>query len=172
MTAIPGLLRELSEPPPWADIEPEDFLGDLSSNRAAELRPLIDVAQEHRAELLVGRYELERQRDLEILARASGQARTAGSDDIVVEWFREQLSLATLLGRDVFWAIHEAVFGFDEFTVAEGAPDLFLWAPEQPAFWLFSEVKASGDSLREPQKRWLDQHWELVSGHYVITVLQ
>jgi hypothetical protein len=64
------------------------------------------------------------------------------------------------------------VFDFDELTPAAGVPDLLVWLPKSdPALWFFSEVKGPGDSLRSTQKEWLYQHWEVVAGHFLLTIL-
>ena len=87
--------------------------------------------------------------------------------------FQEFITLGKVLGVDLFDALYEAVFEFDEFTVAAGAPDLLVWLPRhEPSCWFFSEVKAPDDSHRTSQKGWLHQHWDLVRGHYLIAVLE
>jgi hypothetical protein len=172
LQGYPGLLRDLSGPPPWVEVQPEDVEGDISPERAAELRPLVVFAQEHNEESLVARYRTERGRHASVLDRVVGQTASAAVQELSVDSFRQRVALAKFLGVEVFSVIYEAVFSFDEFTVAEGVPDLFLWLPGEPSFWFFSEVKASGDSLRASQKRWLHQHWELVRGHYSITALE
>jgi hypothetical protein len=172
LQGYPGLLRDLSGPPSWVEVQPEDVEGYISPERAQELRPLVQLAQEHSEEFLVSRYLTERGRHASVLDRIVGQAASAAVHELSVDCFRRRVALAKSLGVEVFSAIYDAVFSFDEFTVAEGAPDLLLWLPGEPSFWFFSEVKASGDSLRPSQNGWLHQHWELVRGHYSITALE
>jgi VRR-NUC domain len=87
--------------------------------------------------------------------------------------FRELVVLAKTLGVETFKNVLEAVFPFDEFTVATGTPDLLIWWPQiDGQSWFFCEVKAPGDYLSAAQKQWLRQHWKLVRGHYLITVLE
>lgn len=49
----PGLLRELSEPPPWIEVTPEDVKDPLAPARETELRPLYIQACEAPASDLV-----------------------------------------------------------------------------------------------------------------------
>jgi hypothetical protein len=172
LQGYPGLLRDLSGPPSWVEVEPEDAEGDISPERAQELRPLVQLAQEYSEEFLVSRYRTERGGHASVLDRIVGQPASMVVHELLVDCFRQRIALAKSIGIEVFSAVYEAVFSFDEFTVAEGAPDLLLWLPGEPSFWFFSEVKASGDSLRASQKGWLYQHWELVRGHYSITALE
>src|SRR5437667_11925868 len=89
--------------------------------------------------------------------------------------FRRLVAFAKFFGVETFNAVWQAVFDFDEFTPAPGAPDLLVWllpkAAGEPGLWFFSEVKGPRDSLRNSQKEWLYQHWEVVSGHYLLTIL-
>jgi hypothetical protein len=165
----PGLLRDLSEPPSWVEVQSEDVGGDMS---AAELRPLIGVAHEQNEELLLARRRAEFEHNAFVLNRVGGHVAPVVVEELSVDCFRRCLALARSLGEQKFWAVFDAVFPFDEFTVAEGAPDLLLWLPEEPGLWFFSEVKAPGDSLRVGQKVWLHEHWDLVCGHYAITVFE
>ncbi len=167
----PGLLRKLSSPPPWVEVEPRDSAGDISPERAVELRPLVLVALQHSEESLVAQYQSERNRNTLFLNEILGHTDSVVVQEIARDSFRQCVSLGTCLGA-VFDAVYDAVFFFDEFTVADGAPDLLLWQPEQPSMWFFSEVKAPGDSLSASQKGWLREHWELVRGHYSITLLE
>ena len=169
----PGLLRTLSNPPPWIEVEPEDVDGGISEDRADELCPLIVHAQEHAVESLVSRYRSEQQHKALVLERFVGLASSSVVTEVGADSFRDLVGLAKVLGVALFEAIYDAVFEFDEFTVAAGAPDLLVWLPgPEPSCWFFSEVKAPGDSLRSSQKGWLHQHWDLVCGHYLITVLE
>jgi hypothetical protein len=169
----PGLLRDLSNPPPWIEVEMEDVDGDISAERANELRSLVVQAQEHDEEWLVARYRSEQQYKSSVLERFMGRPTASLVTETGADSFRELITLAKVLGVDLFDALYEAVFEFDEFTVAAGAPNLLVWLPRyEPSCWFFSEVKAPGDSLRMSQKGWLHQHWDLVRGHYLITVLE
>jgi len=168
----PGLLRDLSSPPPWVEVEPDDLGGNISPQRGAELRPLVLIAHEDSEEALVARYRSEDGRHASVLDRIFGHNASVALQELSVDSFRRRVALAKSLGVEAFSAVHEAVFSFDEFTVAEGAPDLLLWLPGQPPLWFFSEVKARGDSIRASEEGWLHQHWELVRGHYSITVLE
>jgi hypothetical protein len=173
LDGYPRLLRDLSNPPPWIEIEMEDVDGDISEERANELRPLVVQAQEHDEQRLITRYRSEQQHRHSVLERLMGRPPASFVTEFGADSFRELLALAKTLGVDSFEAIYEAVFEFDEFTVAAGAPDLLLWLPgHEPSCWFFSEVKAPGDSLRVSQKEWLRRHWDLVCGHYLITVLE
>ena len=86
---------------------------------------------------------------------------------------QERQALANALGSDGLDAVFDAVFDFDEFSVAAGVPDILVWlhTPNESC-WFFSEVKAPGDSLRPSQAQWLGQHWALVRGHYLLTLLE
>lgn len=171
----PGLLRDLSAPPPWVEVKPEDVDGDISHERALELRSLIMYAQEHSEEELVARYQASVEHKASVLQPFLGISPDANSIiiDFEADSFRQVISLAKSLGVETFEAIYEAVFDFDEFSVASGTPDIFLWLSGQgQSLWFFSEVKAPGDSLRNSQKAWLHEHWKLVCGHYALTILE
>jgi len=68
----PGLLRELSNPPPWVEVEPEDLNGDLAAERAHELRALILQTQSSRDEELVTLFRDELKRITSPLRRLIG----------------------------------------------------------------------------------------------------
>lgn len=173
LLGYPGLLRDLSSPPPWITVEPEDCDGDVSEDRASELRPLVEHAQESTVDALVSCYGSELESEAFWMKHNFGRAMSAEAIKSRLDSFRERIVLAKVLGSDAYYAIFDAVFSFDEFTIAEGTPDLLVWLPEPDrSCWFFSEVKAPGDSLRSSQKGWLHHHWELVCGHYVITMLE
>ena len=90
---------------------------------------------------------------------------------IRVEMERERNALRDALGEAGLDSVLKAVFDFDEFTAAAGAPDILVWAPDSSC-WFFSEVKAPGDSLRRSQTDWLRRHSDVVHGHYVLTILE
>ena len=169
----PGLLRDLSSPPPWVEVEPEDVDGDVEKERAAELRPLVEHAVEYTVDALVSAYRSELDSKAFWMKHNFGQASSPDVLKSSLDSFRELVAFAKVLGLDAYYAIFEAVFSFDEFTIAEGTPDLLIWLPHSDSpCWFFSEVKAPGDSLRQSQKAWLRQHWDLVRGHYLITMLE
>ncbi|GAC1310395.1 MAG: hypothetical protein NVSMB27_47340 [Ktedonobacteraceae bacterium] len=86
---------------------------------------------------------------------------------------RSKMKLACLLGSETIESLHEAILrfenDFDEYSVVEGAPDLFLWHPN-PAYnlWFFAEVKGPGDHLRESQSGWIRGYWEHIRGRVMI----
>ena len=90
--------------------------------------------------------------------------------ELRAELERERSALRTALSAGLD-SVFDAVFDFDEFTPAAGAPDILVWAPDASC-WFFSEVKASGDSLRPSQTAWLRQHRDVVHGHYILTILE
>jgi hypothetical protein len=165
----PGLLRELSSPPPWTQVKQEDIDDDISKDRAYELRPFVVHAQEQSEECLVARYRAKQQHVAALLNLPT----YSDVAEAIMDSFRVLIGLAKVLGVELFDAIYDAVFKFDEFTLAPGTPDLLVWLPRQErSCWFFSEVKAPGDSLRNSQKEWLHKHWDLVCGHYLITILE
>lgn len=174
----PGLLRDLSDPPEWVHVAPEDLLCEMDEDRRSELRPLIVHIQELTEAALIAHHRAERR--AAFVRQQLFEGRYIIIDDVKFETdafreecFRELIGLGKVLGADLFYDIFDAVFEFDEFTPAEGAPDLLVWLPEsEPSCWFFSEVKAPGDYLRDSQKAWLHQYWELVRGHYLITILE
>jgi len=170
----PGLLRDLSNPPPWVQVEPEDIDGDLDAERARELRSLILHTQSSSDEELLALFRAELESMNSPLSRFAGLPSISPvAVDNRIECFRELLSLARALSSDGFEAIYNAVFDFDEFEVKSGAPDLLLWLPDKtPPLWFFSEIKAPGDYLGTGQKGWLHDHWETLRGHYCLTVLE
>ena len=174
LLGYPGLLRELSNPPPWVHIEPEDMDGDLEANRARELRSLILHTQNSRDQELVALFRAELESINSPLRRFAGLSSISPiAADTRMESFRQVLSLARALGSDGFETVYNAVFDFDEFEVKSGAPDLLLWLPDKtPPLWFFSEIKAPGDYLGTSQKGWLHDHWETLRGHYCLTVLE
>jgi hypothetical protein len=123
--------------------------GQPSKERLLELRPLIQQANETAAETLVSTFLSERRHARAVAERFLG-VDSSPAQDLVDEAsataFRELVTLAKALGVETFDRIFEAVFDLDlgdEFSVAAGAPDLFIWRPTlTPAVWFFSEVKA------------------------------
>lgn len=170
----PGLLRELSNPPPWVHVEPEDRDGDLDANRARELRSLILHTQNASDEELVALFRAELESINSPLIRFIGLSPISPiAVNNRIESFRRLLSLARALSNDGFETVYDAVFDFDEFDVKSGAPDLLLWLPDKTrSLWFFSEIKAPGDYLGSNQKGWLHEHRETMRGHYCLTILE
>ena len=169
--------REL---PPWVkEIEIEEYDGQISPERNIELRPFTKHVQETSDEILLEQfhqYLLKRNADFAELGFY------APSSDFQVAYelheFKSRVALARLLGPDCAnKSIQVILYEFGEdsngFEVGIGAPDLFLWAANDDSkFWFFSEVKAHGDYLNTSQKAWINQHWDLVRGHFLLTVLE
>jgi len=102
-----------------------------------------------------------------------------GRESEITKMFCDKIALARLLGSmELFLNLYKSVFADvngspDGFFLAAGAPDLLVWYPDKDnGFWFLSEVKAHGDYLSHSQKSWLDRNWDLVRGHYLLTVLQ
>jgi hypothetical protein len=168
----PGMLRDLNSPPPWVEVEPEDAEDDLSQERQLALRPLVEYANGTSEAALVAEWLAEQERTHFINTKFH-EAASSVVTRTVQEEFSRLITLAKTLGVEAFRAVLEAVFDFDEFVPAPGAPDLLVWLPRaEPPLWLFSEVKGPRDALRSSQKAWLHQHWELVQGHYLLTILE
>lgn len=174
LLGYPGLLRELSNPPPWVELEPEDIDGDLDPQRARDLSSLILQTQSSSNEELVAFFRAELEERNSLLRRFIGlPSVSAIVVDNRIESFRRLLSLARALNLSGFETVYDSVFDFDEFDVKSGVPDLLLWLPDQiPSLWFFSEVKAPGDYLGSSQKSWLHEHWGILRGHYCLTVLE
>lgn len=85
----------------------------------------------------------------------------------------ERRALADALGSDGLDTLADAIFDYDEFSVAPGVPDIMVWL-HTPAIscWFLSEVKAPGDSLLPSQTEWLARHWKFLRGHYLLTLLE
>jgi hypothetical protein len=168
----PGLLRDLNSPPPWVEVEPEDIDEQVSQERLRELRPLIEYAHDTSEEALVAEWKAVREEHNRMAKLFLNEEPQTPMTAFAEESFRQILILAKALGIENFTPIFEAVFDFDDFTPAAGAPDLLVWLPKiDPALWFFSEVKGPGDSLRVTQKEWLHKHWNVVAGHFLLTIL-
>lgn len=184
-SGYPGLLRELDAPPPWAELEAEECIGEVSPEREIALRPLIVQAHDIGVESLVHEHESWREESrrrrrflraiyegAETIAEIAENPAEQAMEAFVTEAFATLLNLAASLTGMQFEACCNAVFDFDEFSVAPGAPDLLVWLPRaEPPCWFFSEVKAPGDYMSLAQEDWLRNHWELVRGHYLLTKL-
>lgn len=158
----PGLLRDLAHCPPWVHNEPD---------REREQRALIDHIHDRNDDELLDDLRRDYSRHSAIFPRLSMQVPNEHRDMREVS-FREKLSLGRAMGVDTFYKNYNAVFDFDEFTPAAGAPDLLLWSPPySKPFWCFTEVKAPGDNLRASQTNWLREHIDIIRGHYFLTIL-
>jgi len=148
----------------------------ISEERAHELRSFIYHAQEH-SDFDLLKLIQDGQKSFDFWSEyLTGRKSVPGAAELRAELreesFLELVALAKALGVDSFNSVFDAVFDFDEFSVAPGAPDLLVWLHKpSTSFWFFSEVKAPGDSLRITQKEWLWQHWNVVRGHYLLTII-
>lgn len=184
LRGYPGILRELAQPPPWIKLEPEDCLGSISEERKQELQSLVYWVDRYGHQHLRDEHErwldeLERAsiwdavifEDTDFAYRAPSR-RCDRLRDSRRESFDDLLTLARLFGSEVFDCLFEAVFSYDEFTVAPGVPDLLIWVPHETApLWLLAEVKAHGDYMSHEQKAWLCDHWNRIRGHYAIIAI-
>jgi hypothetical protein len=172
LDGYPGLLRSLSEPAPWIEIEPDDVFGEVSEGRAFELRPLVERANsEETKKLFDERRAANKARNL-YWKELFGRERSSLGDVFAEEMFGELLALGKSIGCQDFEGVWDAVFEYDEFSVGPGAPDLLVWLLDSECpLWFFTEVKGPGDSLRKSQKDWIHQNWSAVGGHFLITNL-
>jgi hypothetical protein len=178
---FPGLLRDLASPPPWLYVEMEDVVGEISSERATDLRPLFDYIHDTDATKLAALFDEWRQ-DLrasrKFLHSEVGDSMPSRETSLALEAAAsESFSRLTALGQAIapseFCGIWNAVFGFDEFTLSPGVPDLLVWLPKaSPGCWFFVEVKAHGDYLSHAQKEWLRSNLNVVRGHYLLVLLE
>lgn len=175
----PGLLRELWEPPPWAaDIEPQEIGRPLSEERAEELRPLYQQANDQSLDDMVERYrqytyefwvttQLCLQHDFRIPGYEIWEPTLF--ETLCIERWKKLLLIARFTGSDVFENLMEAVFVYDEFTIASGTPDLFIWnSCSTSPLWFFAEVKGPRDSLRISQYNWILGNWARIQGRILL----
>lgn len=155
------ILNKLLSEPPW--IAP-DF-GDVSGPRLID--EILDKSDEELLALHHAYYremfDVVQENELHLVM------------DIMQAQFRSIVQLGRLLGTKLN-DLHDALFysfdGLPEITLMPGAPDLLLWFPDAAnGFWLFTEVKAPGDYLSSTQRGWLEHNWELLEGHFLITLL-
>jgi hypothetical protein len=177
----PGLLRDLSSPPPWLRVEMEDVVGKITSERGVELRPLFDYIHDmdatQLANLFLTRWRQDQQA-FRMLFLEMGAPELSQETSLHLEYeahraFSQLTNLGEVMTPSEFEGVFNAVFGFDEFTLSPGVPDLLVWLPKSsPNCWFFVEVKAHGDYLSHAQKKWLRSNWGLVCGHYLLALLE
>jgi hypothetical protein len=173
------VIRLLNSNPPWVESIKLEEMEGTSTEREAQLRPLTKHAQETSDEILFEQFHQHLlKRDASFgFGRLLDQSCRAFGQPTELDEFKSLIALARLLGPDLAYDLGQRLlceFGDDSsgLLVGTGAPDLFLWTPAgENGFWFFSEVKAPGDYLRPTQKGWLAQHWELVQGHFRLTIL-
>jgi hypothetical protein len=171
------VIRSLNSEPPW--VESIKMGEEMSPERETQLRPLTIHVHETSDEVLfelMHQNLLKRDADMGLGQPLDNVCRELGQPTRLDE-FMSLVALARLLGPAVAYDLEQLIlyeFGVDSsgFQVGAGAPDLFLWASNgECKFWFFSEVKAPGDYLTANQKSWLPQHWEVVQGHFLLTIL-
>lgn len=168
----PGLLRDLADCPPWVHVESEDTEPNTDPERAWELRAMIEHIHNCSDEELLDDFRRHHGSFARLSDELSLQRSPKELSNERENLFREMLSLGRAMGVDTFYKNHDAVFDFDEFIPALGAPDLLLWSPPGSGrFWCFTEVKAPGDSLRPSQANWLSTHFDIIRDHYFLTIL-
>ena len=177
---FPGLLRDLSNPPPWIEITPEDCLYPQSPDRQADCDALIAQLKRYGTNVILDRHEEflleENQRRAWTVAERGLGERTPSVnrhlEDSKRQSFYEVVSLASSLELTEFDALRNSVFALDEFTVAPGVPDLMLWFENSGEWtWALAEVKAHGDYLSHRQHEWLYENWSTISGHFLLLSL-
>lgn len=172
LNGYPGLFRDLTAPPPWVDVTPEDIEGAVSVEREAELQPLYIQANQTDPQLLVEEYRKHLEYQQMTLEKAGlGQLTVPALIPLSVELFRKKLELARCLGVEQFEAIFDAILDpFDEFRIMQGVPDIFVWSMSEQ-LWFFAEVKGPRDSLRGSQGAWIRAYWETIRGNFALVVL-
>jgi hypothetical protein len=182
-------LRDLQAPPPWVTVEMEDCEGDISDERRIQLRPFVQQVQGSSDEAILSRfrdYQKEKWDTVQAVLERHFLYPRQGEESLFREkiiadeeaLFRQTIILARLLGVDVASSLYDAVFDeydgiYEDILVSAGAPDLLVWLPNKnTGFWFLSEVKAPGDYLSKNQRAWLNQNWNVVRGHYLVTQLE
>jgi hypothetical protein len=176
------VIRSLNSEPPWVESIKMEEMEETSAERGSQLRPLTIYVQETSDEILFEQFNQHLlERDARFARFGFGQpldqTRRALGQPTELDKFKSLIALARLLGPDLAYDLEQRLlyeFGDDSFgvLVGAGAPDLLLWTPNgDNEFWCFSEVKAPRDYLRPTQKGWLAQHWDLVQGHFLLTIL-
>lgn len=167
----PGLFRDLRAPPPWIEVTLEDTEGPVSVKREAELQLLYIQANQTDPQRLVDEYREHLTHQRETLEKLGVALTPPEITSSLVDRFQQKLELALCLGVEQFEAVFDSVIEpFDEFVVATGAPDLFVWS-EPERLWFFAEVKGPRDTLRRSQLAWIRVHWETIRGKYVLVLL-
>jgi hypothetical protein len=169
LDGYPGLFRKLNEPPPWVEETPLDVDDPISTAREKERRPLYLHANEAPVLGLLVHFR-EHLKAQDSVVRKLGAGLPAEYEQWALEDFQEKLLLARCLGTEGFERLYEAVFDFDEFTPAAGAPDLFVWDSEA-GIWFFAEVKGPHDHVRRSQADWVRAHWDNIKGRFVLLVV-
>ena len=173
----PGLLRDLSSPPPWVHVEMEDVVSEVSSERRTELRQLFDYIHDTDTTQIDNLFLTGRKNQLTAIFR-NEKPLLSQDTSLLVEAeaytsFARLARLGELITPAQFAGIYDAVFPFDEFLLSPGIPDLLVWLPKSsPSCWFFAEVKAHGDYLSQSQKAWLRNNWDVVRGHYLLALLE
>jgi hypothetical protein len=184
----PELLRELSQPAPWVEVEPEDVAGEVTEQRRYELRPLLEwVLNTPEDDLLATCEEMHRKREAwlqhsELFTSHPADASPEQSAEVArvaefmrkarLDAMRQRIEVGRALGAATFGALFDALFPLDEYSVCAGVPDILVWHPSDPDLWFLSEVKAPGDTLRPGQKAWLRENWHYLQGHFILTLLE
>ncbi len=161
-------------------MEPEDCEGDLTKERADDLRSLYWQLKEHGPETMMSMYKkhfssehfwrqvilndvLEKQKEI---------------SELRFDSFASVLELGECVAEEEFDGLIEAVFPYyedpseigREARHASGAPDVLVWNSEE-SFWFFAEVKGPNDGLRQSQKDWIWTNWNLIRGKFVLIYL-
>jgi hypothetical protein len=178
------VIRSLNREPPWVEGIRMDEMDRISPERESQLRPLTVHVQEISDEVLFARFHQhlsDRHATLGPIGKKLSlldQTRTLLSQPTELDDFKSLVALARLLGPSLAYDLEQVLlYEFAEESsgviVGTGAPDLLLWTPKgENELWFFSEVKAPGDYLRETQKDWIARNWELVHGHFLLTILE
>lgn len=160
-------------------------IDEISKERDFQLRPLVRYAQEESEESLLEQFrQYLSEQDEKInclLDRHGGPVIDAFLSNKYrmneLENFKSLIALARQLGPGLAHDLEQILlyeFGDDSdgILVGAGAPDLLLWTRNgENEFWFFSEVKAPGDYLRATQKAWLTNHWRVIQGHFLLTII-
>jgi len=178
-------IRSVNSEPPWINsFKIEEVNGDISSEREFELRPLTRYVQDTNDEFLLKTFQnflLERKARIEAslgFKTDKNDSFWSSNQKMEENEFRSLICLAKALGPEMAYDLEQILlcsFGPDSngITLGAGAPDLLLWSlDEKNPFWFFSEVKAHGDYLNRNQKNWISNHWNIIQGHFLLTILE
>jgi hypothetical protein len=168
----PNTFRDLTAPPPWITVTPEDTEGVTSPQREQELRPLYLQANEFDTETLLHKLQEHLAPEYQWLERFRSALLAQKVIDHQIDAFEQKLALARCLGVNTFEAIWEVIADpQDDFILEPGIPDVFVWS-QTPPIWLFAEVKGPRDSLRSSQVSWLKSNWETIRGRFVLVLIR